>query len=93
MYVYFSIIGALVGGIGLWRRNFKKAIPLNEQQSYRSIPRTTPKISELDPRAEGEVHLASQVESIEKNLQEKVESIQDQNIESDLVRDSPDEPS
>ncbi len=93
LYLYFSIIAALVGGIGLWRRNFKRAIPLNEQSTYRSIPRTTPKISELDPRAEGEAHLASHVESIEKNLQEKADLIQDSQEESDLVQDSPEEPS
>ena len=81
LYVYFTVISALVGGIGLWRRNFKNPIPLNEQSTYRSIPRTTPKISELDPRAEDEEpHGTTHVEIVEKkleeNLQERSDSLQ-----------------
>ncbi|MCH9634546.1 MAG: putative MFS-type transporter YcaD [Chlamydiae bacterium] len=51
LYVYFSVISSLVGGIGLYRKRFKPSIPLREQVEYRPIPRTTPMVSELDPRS------------------------------------------
>lgn len=54
LYVYFSFIASIVGGIGLYRKRFKKPIPVTEQVEYRPIPRTTPKISGLDPRGSGE---------------------------------------
>ncbi|MCH9632481.1 MAG: putative MFS-type transporter YcaD [Chlamydiae bacterium] len=92
LYLYFSVIAALVGAIGLWRKNSRRPIPLNEQSSYRSIPRTTPKISELDPRAEDEVHLASQVESIEQSLQQKAGGIEAEKNETVIEDKLPEEP-
>ncbi len=96
LYVYFAIVAALVGVIGLWRRNLKRAIPLDKQSTYRSIPRTTPKISELDPRAEEEVkevvsHVVETLENkLEKNLQEKADSIQELKEKSPTAKDSSD---
>lgn len=73
LYVYFAIVAAGVGTIGFVRRNYKKHIPLEEQVAYRSVPRTTPKISELDPRAEEENSLAKEnlEEKLEKGISEK----------------------
>ncbi len=51
LYVYFSIMAAMIGGFGVYRKRYKPPLPLSEQVEYRSVPRTTPKISELDPRA------------------------------------------
>lgn len=60
LYVYISMVSALIGGIGLYRRRFRKPIPITEQVEYRPIPRTTPKITGLDPRANEETPSKSQ---------------------------------
>lgn len=71
LYIYFSIISCTVASIGLYRRRFKRPIPVTEQVEYRPIPRTTPKISSLDPRANEK---EPEVESIQetKEVKEKV---------------------
>lgn len=53
LYIYFSFIAMLVGLMGIMKVSRKKEPP-HSHMAYRSIPRTTPKISELDPRAEDE---------------------------------------
>lgn len=70
LYVYFAIVSALVGTIGFVRRNIKRHIALKDQVAYRSIPRTTPKISELDPRAEGEKN--SHPDALERKLEQGI---------------------
>lgn len=83
LYVYFAFIAATVGVFGLMRRKYKKPIPISEQAKYVSVPRTTPKASELDPR--GDENLSKPVtsahfETVERRLeqvvQEKVEQMQ-----------------
>ena len=74
LYIYFSSIAALVGSVGFFRRNLKRKIPLSEQSAYRSVPRTTPKIAELDPRGQEESTAANQpVEHSTRNLEQVVE--------------------
>ncbi len=66
LYVFFTVIAALIGGIGFWRRGYKEQVALKEQSSYRLVP-PTPVISELDPRTEEEKEgLGAALENIKK---------------------------
>tara|TARA_R110000868_G_scaffold407985_1_gene690047 strand:- start:4401 stop:5648 length:1248 start_codon:yes stop_codon:yes gene_type:complete len=49
----FCIVVSVVTSIFfLWRSTQRKAIPVEEQQEYVTLPRTSPIANELDPRAE-----------------------------------------
>jgi len=52
LFVYFAIISGLLGVFFSWRRTKKSPTPVEEQQEFVLIPRTTPVVTELDPRAE-----------------------------------------
>ena len=54
LYLYMAIVSVIVGAIGTYRKKYRLPIPIEQQAVYRSIPRTTPIVSELDPRAESE---------------------------------------
>lgn len=74
LYIYFMIVSSIVGAIGVYRKRYKPPIPLSEQIEYRPMPRTTPKISELDPRADeekpGKVHQEPKTESKDEQREE-----------------------
>ena len=76
LYIYFSMIACAVGGIGLYRKRFRKPIPITEQVEYRPIPRTTPKISGLDPRA------SEKEEEISRKVYHKEEAQQEPSLDS-----------
>ena len=67
LYVYFSLMAAMVGGFGVYRKRYKRPISLSEQVEYRPVPGTTPIVSELDPRANEKEH---EVEASSKSHEE-----------------------
>ena len=74
LYLYVAIISSIIGSVGFFRRNLKRKIPLGEQVAFRSVPRTTPKAAELDPRSENEPDLINQqVEVTSKKLEQAVQ--------------------
>lgn len=78
LYLYFGLAAAVIGGFGFYRRGRKARIPLREQVEYRPIPRTTPKISELDPRADEENQKAEEESSEEQPVEEVSTSEQEE---------------
>ena len=50
LFIYFLIIGALLTLIVAWRALTSPGVPLEEQQKFIAIPRTTPVGAELNPR-------------------------------------------
>ena len=51
LFIYFAIISGLLGVFFIWRRTQKSAPPVEEQRDFVAVPRTSPVMTKLDPRA------------------------------------------
>lgn len=52
LFLFTGVVGVLSLGLGLWRLAARPSLPNEEQGPYLPLPRTTPVLTPLDPRAE-----------------------------------------
>lgn len=52
LYLYFSVLLALLLLLGLWSAFFRPKIPIEDQEDFVPLPNVTPVANEMDPRGE-----------------------------------------
>jgi MFS family permease len=57
LFVFTGIVAAASVGFGVWRMRQRDSVPADRKNSFAALPRTTPAISELDPRAPADEEL------------------------------------
>jgi MFS family permease len=63
LFAHTAAVHGLLGLFGLYRMTRRPSVPVAEQESFVSVPRTSPAIVELDPRGEPEPALEPAAES------------------------------
>jgi MFS family permease len=51
LFLFTAAVGSAIALFGLWRTTQRATIPLEEQEAYVPVPRSTPAVFALDPRA------------------------------------------
>lgn len=64
LWGYVAVVYAGLVAFGLYRMTQREAVPVDEQEDYVPVPRTSPGVFEIDPRAQPDEHMTAASSSI-----------------------------